>query len=44
MFGFDEKATWSLRVVEVSGPFEIRVDAKGHESVVELPVRRVLQL
>jgi hypothetical protein len=38
--GFDERSTWSLRAVEVSGPFEIRVDANGHESVVEVPDRR----
>jgi hypothetical protein len=38
--GFDERSTWSLRAVEVSGPFEIRVDAGGHESVVEVPDRR----
>ena len=38
--GFDEKSTWSLRTVEVNGPFEIRVDANGHESVVEVPDRR----
>lgn len=38
--GFDERSTWSLRVVEVDGPFEIRVDEAGHESVVEVPDRR----
>jgi hypothetical protein len=38
--GFDERSTWSLRAVEVSGPFEIRIDAGGHESVVEVPDRR----
>lgn len=38
--GFDRRATWSLRAVEVNGPFEIRVDEKGHESVVEVPDRR----
>ena len=38
--GFDRRATWSLRAVEVNGPFEIRVDGKGHESVVEVPDRR----
>jgi hypothetical protein len=34
--GFDERSTWSLRAVPVKGPFEIRVDAGGHESV-EVP-------
>jgi hypothetical protein len=38
--GFDRRSTWSLRAVEVNGPFEIRVDEKGHESVVEVPDRR----
>mgnify|MGYP007100417708 CR=1 FL=1 len=38
--GFDRRATWSLRAVEVNGPFEIRVDEKGHESVPEVPDRR----
>lgn len=38
--GFDERSTWALRAVEVSGPFEIRVDEDGHESVVEVPNRR----
>lgn len=37
---FDRRSTWSLRAVEVNGPFEIRVDEKGHESVVEVPDRR----
>lgn len=30
--------------MEVSGPFEIKVVAKGHGSVVELPIERVVQL
>lgn len=34
--GFDERAAWSLRAVGVSGPFEVRVDEKGHEFVVEV--------
>ena len=38
--GFDRRSTWSLRTVEVNGPFEVRVDEKGHESVVEVPDRR----
>lgn len=38
--GVDRRSTWSLRAVEVNGPFEIRVDEKGHESVVEVPDRR----
>ncbi|KAM0706803.1 hypothetical protein Q7P35_006133 [Cladosporium inversicolor] len=38
--GFDRRSTWSLRAVEVNGPFEVRVDEKGHESVVEVPDRR----
>ena len=38
--GFDERSTWSLRAVEVQGPFEVRANAKGHESVVEVPDRR----
>lgn len=38
--GYDRRSTWSLRAVEVNGPFEIRVDEKGHESVVEVPDRR----
>lgn len=38
--GFDERSTWSLRAVEVNGPFEVRVDAEGHESVAEVPDRR----
>lgn len=38
--GFERRSTWSLRAVEVNGPFEIRVDEKGHESVVEVPDRR----
>lgn len=38
--GFDRRSTWSLRAVEVNGPFEIRVDEKGHESVAEVPKRR----
>lgn len=38
--GFDERCTWSLRVVEVEGPFEVRVDEGGHEWVVEVPERR----
>lgn len=38
--GFDERCTWSLRAVEVKGPFEVRVDEGGHESVVEVPDRR----
>lgn len=42
--GFDENAACSLRVVEAGGPFEIRVDARGHESVVEVPDRRHVQM
>jgi hypothetical protein len=38
--GFDRRSTWSLRAVEVNGPFEVRFDEKGHESVVEVPDRR----
>jgi len=38
--GFDERSTWSLRAVEVNGPFEIRFDTEGHESVIEVPCRR----
>ncbi|GAB7335258.1 hypothetical protein MBLNU13_g07669t1 [Cladosporium sp. NU13] len=38
--GVDRRSTWSLRAFEVNGPFENRVDEKGHESVVEVPDRR----
>lgn len=42
--GFDRRSTWSLRAVEVNGPFEVRVDEKGHESVVEVPDRRYIYM
>lgn len=42
--GFDRRSTWSLRAVEVNGPFEIRVDEKGHENVVEVPDRRYVYM
>lgn len=32
-----------MRAVEVSGPFEIRVHAKGHGSVIEVSIERVVQ-
>lgn len=42
--GFDERSTWNLRVLEVGGPFQIRVDRRGHESVVEVEDKRVVQM
>lgn len=42
--GFDERSTWNLRVLEVKGPFQIRVDRRGHESVVEVEDKRIVQM